>query len=226
MTIDTTKLKQELVDISSQNVNLKTQVSSKQIITQEDLSSANDLLKMVKNRWKTVDDKRKYYKEPFLEGSRRVDGDFKPYLNELKEIQTILEKDKIIPYQLEQEAIRRKEAEEQRVKELKELEEKQVLLNELAEKNNSGFAKEEAEKIEIQKDDIKAEEIKIDTTVRSDYSTGSLRKAWKYKVTNEFLVSAEYKSIDDKKVKAAISAGERTIRGLEIFEEVTGVTSR
>jgi len=215
-----------LKEISGETLSLKEQVQAKQICSQEDLFAANDLLKKIKQRIKAVDEKRKYYKEPFLEGALRVDNDFKPYLDSLEEIRRILERQKIIPYQEEQERLQREEERRRRDIEAQELDAKQKVLDEIAKKTKSEFAKQESAKVAEQQEFLKTAPIEINTTVRSQKATGSLKKAWKFEIMKESEVPLEYKSVDERKVKDALKYGIREIKGLRIWEETTGVTTR
>lgn len=75
--------------------------------TMRDMASAE--LRQVVTMKKTVDEKRKYYVEPHLEGQRRVNGDFMPIIKRLEEVESVLKR-KLIAFE-EAERKRRHEAE-------------------------------------------------------------------------------------------------------------------
>lgn len=70
-------------------------------------------------------------------------------------------------------------------------------------------------KIAQAKDRIKEKMGKV--IVRHD--TTSTRKNWKWKVKNQNEIPSEWFILDEKKINAAVKAGERNIPGLEIYED-------
>jgi hypothetical protein len=55
--------------------------------------------------------------------------------------------------------------------------------------------------------------------LKGDYGSMGVRKVWLFEVVRADLVPAEYLSVDEKKIRAAVAAGVRTIAGVNITED-------
>lgn len=66
----------------------------------------------------------------------------------------------------------------------------------------------------------------VDLTINDDEAYTTEKKTVKFKVNDISLVSRDYLTIDDQKVKEALRAGIRSIPGLEIYEETTTALRR
>lgn len=56
-------------------------------------------------------------------------------------------------------------------------------------------------------------------TIRTASATASFKKVWTFEVLNETDVPMEYFSLDERKIRDAISGGNRSIKGLRIYQE-------
>jgi hypothetical protein len=59
--------------------------------------------------------------------------------------------------------------------------------------------------------------------IRTGFTTAGVRKGWAFEVEDAAAVPAEYLTLNDKAINAAIKRGVRAIPGLRIFETTTAV---
>lgn len=154
---------------------------------------------------KSIDKARKEAIEKPQEYIRAVNGLAKWYQEKLADIETILKR-KIGVYQARRE-MERREAER--------------------------AAQEAARKLQAQLDaEAKAKRIEAPTvpvpvmpepirTTRTEAGTSSQRKVWTFRITNPEQVPAEYKMVDEKRIREAVRMGVRSIEGVEIYQEST-----
>jgi cell fate (sporulation/competence/biofilm development) regulator YlbF (YheA/YmcA/DUF963 family) len=57
-------------------------------------------------------------------------------------------------------------------------------------------------------------------TTRTDAGSASVRKVWRFEVIDESQVPREYLVVDEKKIRAVVKAGVRSIPGVRIYEDV------
>lgn len=164
------------------------------ITSNEDYTKAGDTLKVVQNRIKKLEEKRKEYTQPLDESKKRIMADFQSISKPLEDfVQQV--KSKMVEWYREEQ---------------KRKDEEQKLLEAEALKK----AKEEGKsEIEVA---IVNQEVK---TQRGDLATTSVKKVWKFTVEDETKVPREYLCVDEKKIKLAMSDGVRKIEGVKIFQD-------
>lgn len=55
--------------------------------------------------------------------------------------------------------------------------------------------------------------------VKTDYGTTTVRKTWKFEVTDPALVPRQFLAVDDQAIRRAIAEGARTIEGVRIYQD-------
>ena len=86
--------------------------------------------------------------------------------------------------------------------------------------------KAEAEKAGIKAPDIElpppveAAPPTVEKTVRSSEGKATMVKTWKHEVTDPDQVPREYLTVDEKKIRAAVKDGVRSIPGVNIYEDI------
>lgn len=164
------------------------------ITSNEDYTKAGDTLKVVQNRIKKLEEKRKEYTQPLDESKKRIMADFQSISKPLEDfVQQV--KSKMVEWYREEQ---------------KRKDEEQKLLEAEALKKAKEEGKSEVEVV------IVNQEVK---TQRGDLATTSVKKVWKFTVEDETKVPREYLCVDEKKIKLAMSDGVRKIEGVKIFQD-------
>lgn len=178
----------------------------KLVVTETTRESAGELAKEARTIENAIETVRKEIKEPILaagklvdEAAKKITGNLTGAISKLRA--GILEYDKEVQRKLDDERRRR---EEEHRKEMARLEK-------AAERTGSAKA---VAKVEL----AKAEHVLEIAEIKAEAPT-SLRKAWKYEVTEPMDVPRSYLTVDDAAVKAAIKQGVRSIPGIRIYEE-------
>lgn len=181
------------------------------IETQEQAEAITTFTKQLSNIMKAIEDGRKKIKAPALDLGKRIDARAAALKAPLLEAEKTARK--VLTEYLEEKD--RQEREQRRL-------EQERLAAEAAKRA------EEARTDDELNDAIAAEErlaaassAPVEKThVRNSYGNhAGLRKTWEFDLTDLSLVPREYLVLDEKKVKAAIKDGVRTIPGLNIFEK-------
>jgi hypothetical protein len=163
------------------------------IKSQQDFLTASDTLKIISQKIKKVEEKRKEYTAPLDESKKRIMADFQAITKPLEEFVAAV-KEKMIEWQkIEQ----------------KRLDEEQKKLEAEALKKAKAEGKSEVEVAIV--NNIK--------TQRADFSTATLKKIWTFEVISEIEIPREYLTVDEKKIKEAIKNGVREIKGVKIYQE-------
>lgn len=163
------------------------------ITTSDEYTGAGDLVKQVENKIKKVEEKRKEYTKPLDDLKKTIMADFKQISEPLEKFVNEV-RGKMLSWYKEDQI--RKDAEQKAIEE-KAMEE--------AKKNK------QSEVIVPIVNDIK--------TQRGDVSTTTVKKIWKWEITDESLVPREYLCVNGPAITQAIRDGVKTIEGLRIYQE-------
>lgn len=163
------------------------------INSKEEYTQAGDIIKAINQKIKNIEAKRVDYTKPLLDQKKKIDDDFKAAMKPLEELVKNI-KDKMIIWSREEQ----KRLDEEQKKLEKEAMEK-------AKKDKT------SEVVVPIINDIKSQ--------RGEVSTSTIKKIWKWKVTEETKVPREYLMINDKALNEAVRNGERKIEGIEIYQE-------
>lgn len=236
----------QLVQVASET---KTQALALLVRTPREYEQVSAFLTQIKSRANEIEAHRKYLKEPYLEGGRRVDEFFKPPLQFLKDAETAA-KNKLLGYQEEQ---RRIAAEEQRKLEEKARKEREALeakaraerekadaeAREIQRKADEARAagnlaesvklRNQADKI-VEKSEAKVEAIqskaeqvvapKVEAYIPPIVGQSS-RTVWKARVVNAKQVPDDYKIVDTAMLDkfAQATKGKVSVPGVSFYEE-------
>lgn len=181
---------------------LEAAASGIKVTSDEDQAKATNLAGQIKKAIKAIEDARKVYVTPFNDHVKEVNGLAGEIRQPLERAEKTL-KAGLSTYATEQELARRKAEEEAR----KAAEEQQRRLNDEA--AAAGVVAPIVPEV-VQPDTT--------TTVRTAGGTSYMRTTWDFELKDMAMVPAEYLCLDEKKVRAAISAGVRSIPGLNILE--------
>jgi cupin superfamily acireductone dioxygenase involved in methionine salvage len=173
----------------------------------ETLEGAESLAKNAKKIGSMIEDKRKEITAPLVAEKKEIDDYAKSLTNNLDSAIKLL-RDQILKYKMEQEA--KRQAELKRLEE--ERRQKEEELRQLAEANKIDEVKQE----DIDKVIQLREEVK---QVESAPAPKGISKVWTFEILSESLVPREYLTIDEKKIKVAISTGVREIAGVKIYQK-------
>ncbi len=180
------------------------------VVDEQSSEHGKELAKAGKKIKDAIEERRLLITKPYLDEKKRIDDFVKNNLMEGLDSSIKSLREKLLAFEKEQERIRveaqRKKEAERRAKE----EEMERKLKEAAEQGNVQ-ASEEAMKLN--------EEINSITENAPVVKSKDVRKVWTYEVIDESLIPRQFLTIDEKKVKQAISAGTREIPGINIFQE-------
>lgn len=164
------------------------------ITTQSDYVKAGDLLKVIQNRIKAVEDKRKDYTKPLDEMKKKIMADFQSISKPLEEFVAEVKTKMTNWYRADQ---KRKDEEQAKLE-------------------AEAMAKAKAEgKSEVEVA-IVNEEVK---TQRGDVATTTVKKVWKAEIMDETLVPREYLVVDQVAINKAVRDGVRSIPGVKIYQD-------
>lgn len=170
--------------------------------------------KDVKELSRNAENMRTTLKEPFLKAGKLIDSEFKRVTEPCAEAEKQL-KSKILVFQQEENRkAREREAELRRQAEEEALKEAEALAAQ-------GDTREAERVIERAMDRPPVMSEARGPIRSSGGAAAGIRKTWTFEVTDEKLVPRQYLVVDEKAVKAAIAAGERSIPGIRIFEKET-----
>lgn len=216
--IITQEIVQTTTDIQVKLTDLKTEVETRQINTQDDLLNSGDLLKRIKDFSKIIDERRRSFVKPLNDTVDKINAEFKPKIILAEEIRRILEK-KMANFNEIQQKIKEAELKRQREEEARQLAERQKKIEELAIENNSETMINEAIKVEKQINRLEARPIRVEQTVKSESVATTFRKVWDFEIIQQGSVPREYCSPDATLLRNAIKNGIREIPGVKIFEK-------
>lgn len=218
----------KLAEIKKDALSITDKVNSLKIKNPEDMKSATDLLSMIVGRKKRIEELRVRYVKPLNEQVKMINNDFKGAILPLTELEGVVkgtmldyrkkEAEKIEKQRLKAEEKERKKFEAQREKERIALEKEKEDMS----KKEIKQAEAEIEKEEFEFDD---DDFKQQKSVHSDNGSVKIRKQWTFKVVEPSKVPKKYLIVDEKAIRKAVKDGERSINGVEIFEEeIVGVS--
>lgn len=164
------------------------------IQTADDYTKAGDILKMVQQRIKKVEIKRKEYTDPLEQTKKKIIADFKGITEPLESFVEEVKKKMIEWYKLDQ---KRRDEEQKKI---------------------------ESEALKQAKEEGKLEVVVpvVNEVKKSHYgesSTSTVKKTWTFKIVDENQIPRQFLTIDAVKIRAAIKEGERLIGGIEIYQE-------
>ena len=211
-------------EIGTFNEDLKNRINSLKVFDNASLISATDLLKQIKTAIKKIKERELEYTKPLNDTVKKIRAEYKPHKDFADKLKTVLEQEKILPYQLEQERIAIEKAEKERQQEIAKAKAEQEALELEAEKNKSEEVLQKAVEKEAEIKQKEVEQPKINVTVKSEQSTTSIRKSWVYEIENPELVPIEFCEPSNRKINNAVKSGVRFIKGVKIYEKSTIVS--
>ncbi len=180
---------------ATENVEFLGVVKGYVIQSDDEYEDAAELLKVVKHKFKVLDEERTVSVKPLNDEVKEINAWFKPALDRLKECEGELKKI-MGAYSL------RKQEEQQRL---------------LAEASKA------AEAALVTATDPQANVMALvqqATAAQAPKVAGvSVSKVWKWELLDPAQVPAEYWSIDPAKLDAAVKAGARDIPGVRVYED-------
>lgn len=187
------KLKQIDSDVSM----MVQKVQNFKIQTEKNLIEATDFLAAISTRLKRIEELRLFFTKPLLDQKKKIDEEFKKYIEPLEKLQKDLKGGIILYRQQEEEKIQAQK--EKQIEEAKKLkgEEKQKAI----------------EAIETNP------ELNQKASVVGERGSIRVRKAWDFEILDEKKVPKKYLKVDEVKIREDISKGIRKITGIKIFEK-------
>ena len=166
---------------------------------------ALDMLSQARKAHKRIEALKKRWLDPLNQQVKLIRGDFDAMAAPAAEAETIL-RNKVRRYDDEKEAARKREEER---------------IQRLAEKRQErAIAKAEARGEEPPEMNIPMPIVPVaPKTTRTEAGSVTMRKVWKWRVTDETQIPREYFVLDEKKLNGVVAAGLRTIPGVEIYED-------
>jgi hypothetical protein len=200
---DLTPIRTALAPYEAQINNMADTAAVVQVMDDKTNILAVEMASQAKRLNNAIEKSRKEFVDPANQFVKAVNNLAKNYQGKLQAIEGGL-KSKISGYQtkLEMERRKREEAERKARLELqKKIEAEAALLNIEA---------------PVMAPAVVPEVVKV---IRTEAGTASQRKEWRFEVTDESQVPREYMAVDLGKIRQAVKAGIREIRGIRIFEE-------
>jgi hypothetical protein len=210
-------IKSELIELDKKTTEIK-------ISNDNEFGIANDILKSVKLKIKTIEDRRKDIVAPLNDYVSLRNAEFKPFSKHLEDIKGKIESE-IMRYNRERQEQLRIEAEQKRQEELKKLKEDEELQRMKAELTDNKIDIIKADVMAIKQKEIENSEIEIKNSFRTDTVNTIISENWDFEIINEKEVSLDFCSPDPKKIKLAIKNGQREMSGIRIFDKGK-ITSR
>ncbi|MBX3044870.1 MAG: hypothetical protein KF896_14250 [Ignavibacteriae bacterium] len=175
------------------------------INSNESLETAKNLAKTAKKVETLIEDKRKEITAPILAEKKKIDDFAKSITNDLNKAMNGL-RSQILSY--EKKLQEEREAEARRIEE-----ERKRIEEELKAKALEGKI-DESDTAQVLVE-LKEQEHQAQISTKSS----SIRLTWTYDVIDESVIPREYLTIDERKIKDAITAGKREITGLKIYQK-------
>lgn len=198
----------------------QTKADAMVVDTDEHVMAATNLLGYIKQSKDQFEGKRTDIVKPLNDRVREINSAFKDIMAPLDTANTTL-KNKVVLYNREQERKRQEALAKQREEEeqLKRDEEaKQKAIDESLLFGEPVF---EEVVIGIVEQPVLPPVPEVKTMFKAQLGSTSMRKVWKFDVTDTAAVPKEYLVVDEKKIRAAVSAGTRDIPGVHIYQDDT-----
>lgn len=208
--------------ITADLTSLRGQLEGLTIRNAEDAAKVHNGLSEVKRFTLDIDRIRKAQVGPLNDQVKAINAAWRP-LNDILLVLETTAKKKILAFQqAERERIAREQAEARRKQEEAQRREQEALAKAAAAKSSK--AREKAlEAANAAGQDLMAarvaEPMDAPTGIRTDHGTTSTRMRWTFQITEPSLVPREYLVVDDKAIRRAVLAGQRSIAGVHIYEE-------
>lgn len=196
--------REEVKELELDITNIQAQGKALQVSNQDEYQRGVELLSWIQKSIKKAEEKRKFFVSPLNDHVARINAFFKNFTQPLAEMREVIEP-KMMAWRRAEDA--RIAAEEERIR--KEQAAVQKKLEKEAKKNGGAVP----------------EPLPVPTfmpqakTVFADNGMATVKKNWTWKIKNRELIPNEYWILDEKKLNAAVRAGIRNIRGIEIYQE-------
>lgn len=175
------------------------------VTDQTTYDQAGDFCKKIKLASKKIEEKRKFFVEPYNYVVKQINGLFKDKTNQLDEIERKIKNKMMFWYDAEQ---RKREAEMLKIQQ-----QNQRKIEKAAEKQEAN-----PDKI-IMPPVLKSEPVALEKTSAGETSTTTVKTIWKWEVEKPDAIPREYLTTDDKKISGLVRAGLRVIPGIRIYPE-------
>ncbi len=210
-------VKNELIELDKKTTEIK-------ISNDNEFGVANDILKSVKLKIKTIEERRKEIVKPLNDYVSLRNAEFKPFTTHLEGIKSKIESE-IMRYSRERQEQLRIEAEQKRQEELKRLKEEEELQRMKAELTENKIDEVKADLLAVKQKEVENTEIEIKNSFRTETVNTIISENWDFEIIDEKQVPLDFCSPDLKKLKQAVKNGMRNIPGLRIFDKGK-ITSR
>lgn len=207
------ELKPEAKQLIAQTDAILAEAESYKVSTAQQFADAGDVLKRIKGHQKKLDETESGITKPINDGLKAIRDLFRGPKERAAKAESLVKR-AMIAYSEEQERIRR---EEQRKADEAAQKERDRLAAQAAKAAASGKV-EKAEALEERASTVVAPVIHREAPKVSGVN---MREAWKFEITDDSLVPREYLSVDEKKIRAVVSAlkGGTSIPGVRVYSE-------
>ena len=193
----------EVKELRTQTDNVVVAANALVVADDKGMGEATELLGWIASAKKGFEKKRRSLVKPLNDHVKMINSMFKDYTVPLDDADNTL-RGKVLSYRQEQERIRREE--EARLRKL--AEEEQARLEKLAEK--VGVPPPVVSTPQVQ------EQAK---TTKSDFGSVSAKKVWDFEIVDEKAIPAEFLTVNERAIRAAVRAGTRNIPGVKIYQK-------
>jgi len=194
-------------EAKSQIEKLATQCNNVVITNIENLETAKHLAKTAKAIENLIEEKRKEITAPILNEKKKIDDFAKTLTSKLNDALKNI-RGQILSFE--------KRLEEERIAEQRRIEAEK---RELEERLKKAALEDTGSAEVLEKESLKLIEMNEQSAKLSNQTSNSVRRVWKYSISDMTLIPRDYLTVDEKKVKDAISSGIREIPGILIFQE-------
>jgi hypothetical protein len=174
-----------------------------------------------------IEDTRKEQVAPLNEQLNAINGAWRPLREKLASIEAAAKRKLLAWNQAERERVAREQAEARRRQDEAQKKQADALRRADEAKNSRARAKalEAADTAGTELMEARiAEPMDAPTGIKTDNGTTSVRMRWAFKVVDPAQVPREFLAVDEKKIRAAVAQGARSIAGVSIYEEETLAT--
>jgi len=198
-------MEKELVELQRSQSTIEIAVRALIVNSQETLERALDFTKEIIGLKKRAKEEKDFYVKPLKAHIKDIDNRWNPIISKIEEVEKILRKDKIEPYQISVVAEAKRQEEKLRQEQIKKFE------RETAKAEKKGVVPPPPPapvKIEVPK-----------------VAGLNMKEIPAYEIEDETKIPKEYWKVDEVKIGKAVRAGIKDIPGVRIFKKMTSAIS-
>lgn len=175
----------------------------------------NDLLAILAREEKDIEAMRMGLTKPLKTKAKNIEDAFRPLSTAIDALKAVGKRKQLDWHRAEQARVERERAEAERIRKEAERAAFEAQAAAIAQSAQTGKPVELPAPVAV----VVPVVAEASRGVKTDYGTTTVRKTWKFEVTDPALVPRQFLSVDDQAIRRAIAEGARTIEGVRIYQE-------